>query len=99
LGTSIDLKISKIVVICLLSHSLILFVKAQGEYLPLERMCHYSACSGAEEVVKLREHLAELERSERESDPSLKKFNCSTCRQELRLSPIEILKHKKKCKS
>lgn len=66
-------------------------------FVPLGRMVHFSSCSEAEELIKLRKQLAEQDEDRRSSDPRYKLYSCSGCDKLLRLTPIEILKHKKTC--
>ena len=67
-------------------------------FLPLDRLDHFSTCSDAEETDKLRQELAEEERGRRDKDPRFQTFACPNCRDTLRLTPIEILRHKRSCK-
>jgi len=75
------------------------FCQTEGMFVPLDRMDHFSACSSAEEVEKLRKFLAEEEKDKRDADPRFKLFSCQTCREKLRLTPIEILRHRRTCKA
>ncbi|CAK1581156.1 unnamed protein product [Parnassius mnemosyne] len=62
---------------------------------PLERLQHKSfMCSSRTEEKKV-----EVTKTPRENKPNAKEYKCEICNEILYMTPVEILKHKKNCKS
>lgn len=61
---------------------------------PLERIQHTKfTCSS-----RTQENLPEVSSAPKDNRPNAKEYKCETCEQNLYMTPVEILRHKKSCK-